>query len=222
MAGFQTDSTSAPPPSPSRTSTESVVAAPGGCRWTVERVYAHRESVWQLQRKLGLKRTPISATQKIRQCSYAGWVEGLWWRRLVAIKKVARWKILPETNDWATAVEIAQRVYPGTASWLLSCSASEGGHGPWVWYGGRTWSGYHVGNDYLGMDTVGGWMQFRFSTFDPYAPQAFRSVRARGFFLPDFGEGRYDAWRDPLAQALTAGYMRYFGRDGHHWAGSGC
>jgi hypothetical protein len=188
-------------------------------------VREHRAAVWEFQRRLGIKRTRISATQKIRACSYAGWVEGLWWHRLVEIRKAAAWRILPPTNDWATAVAITQRVYPGTASWLLSCSGAEGGHGAWVWYGGRRWAGYHVGDDFLGMDTVGGWMQFRYSTFEPYSRWAFESVRRRGFILPEFEGGRYGAWLSPLGQALTAGYMRYFGRDGHHWSasnGGGC
>lgn len=128
-------------------------------------------------------------------------------------------------HDWQTAVAYAQRWYPGTQSWLLSCSGAEGGHGQWVWYGGRVWGGYHVGNDFLGMDTVGGWMQFRYSTFAPYFERMSANLRGRGIEVPDFGEGRYDAWLNPLAQALTAGYMRWSGQDGHHWSaswGRGC
>ena len=138
---------------------------------------------------------------------------------------------LPATRDWQTAVRITQRVYPGTESWLLSCSAAEGGHGNWVWYGGRTWQGRHVGNDFLGMDTVGGWMQFRWSTFKPYwygyrgAHGARRDVLSRGFKIPDLGEG-YGPWLSPLGQALTAGYMRAVLRNTSlHWSasvGNGC
>lgn len=139
-------------------------------------------------------------------------------------------RTLPATNDWVTAVRIVQRVYPGTESWLLSCSAAEGGHGEWVWYGGRRWSGGHIGNDYLGMDTVGGWLQMRWSTFKPYwygywgAKGALADTRSRGFIVPNLGSG-YGPWLRPLAQALTGGYMRFTGRDGHHWSashGNGC
>jgi len=139
-------------------------------------------------------------------------------------------RTLPATNDWVTAVRIVQRVYPGTESWLLSCSAAESSHGAWVWNGGGRWGGYHVGGDYLGMDKAGGWMQFRWSTFKPYwfgfrgAQGALADAQGRGFVVPDFGDG-YGAWLSPLGQALTAGYMRYTGRDGRHWSasyGNGC
>lgn len=128
---------------------------------------------------------------------------------------------LPPTNDWRTAVRIVQRIYPGTESWMLSISDREGGWGPWVWYGGRGWNGYHVGDDFLGADTVGGWMQFRFSTFAPYYRGMVKDLRARGITLPVFpdrgGPAIYQPWLDPLGQALTAGYMRYYGKDGCHW-----
>lgn len=137
------------------------------------------------------------------------------------------WLGLPTTNDWQTAVRIAQRAYPGTASWLLAISDREGGWGRWVWYSGACsnppclWKGYHVGNDFLGADTVGGWMQFRFSTFAPYYRGMVKDMKARGFLLPQWpdrgGPAEYQPWLDPLAQALTAGYMRYYGRDGCHW-----
>lgn len=200
------------------------------CTLALLKIREHRSRTWALQRSLG-SRPPIRvSTSRIVGCKYARWVEGLWWRRSVEWGKRAKFRVLPDVNDWQTAVGIAQRVYPGTSSWLLSCSGAEGGHGAWVWYGGRLWSGQHIGNDFLGMDTVGGWMQFRFSTFHPYAygysgdEGAFANVRRRGFRIPVW-EGRYDAWLSPLGQALTAGYMRYFHRDGHHWSassGRGC
>lgn len=128
---------------------------------------------------------------------------------------------LPLINDWRTAVRYIQRIYPGTESWLLYISDREGGYGPWVWYGGRTWGGYHVGDDFLGSDTVGGWMQFRFSTFAPYYRGMVKDMRARGFTLPRWpnrgGPSVYQPWLDPLAQALTAGYMKYYGKEGCHW-----
>lgn len=133
------------------------------------------------------------------------------------------WYALPEVNDWQVAVRVAQRAYPGTADWMLAISDREGGWGPWVWYGGRRWAGYHVGDDYLGMDTVGGWMQFRFSTFAPYWRGAQKDLRQRGFAIPGIqmppegGPSQYAAWLSPLGQALTAGYMRYYGKDSCHW-----
>ena len=135
-------------------------------------------------------------------------------------------RTLPDTNDWVTAVNIVQRVYPGTRDWLLSCSAAEGGHGRWVWYGGRPWTGHHIGNDFLGMDTVGGPLQFRYSTFKPYwfgyygAKGALADTRARGFIVPDLGEG-YGPWVSMLGQALTGAYMRkIIGNSAYHWSAS--
>ena len=122
---------------------------------------------------------------------------------------------LPLTNDWRTAVHLVQRIYPGTESWMLGISDREGGWGPWVWYGGSRWRGYHIGNDFLGADTVGGWMQFRYSTFEPYWRAAQADLKRRGIIVPDFtmppegGPTEYAAWLSPLGQALTAGYMRY-------------
>lgn len=200
------------------------------CALAMQKIREHRTRTWSLQRSLG-SRPPIRvSTSAIVGCRYARWVEHLWWQRSVKWAKIAKFRVLPNTRDWETAVRITQRVYPGTASWLLSCSGAEGGHGSWVWYGGRRWSGSHIGNDFLGMDTAGGNMQFRFSTFEPYSRWAFANVKHHGFVFPRFvtpagGDPKYAAWLSPLGQALTAGYMRYFGRDGHHWSassGSGC
>lgn len=142
-------------------------------------------------------------------------------RALVDVAENRLYHELPETGDWQTAIRIAQRVYPGTADWMLYISDREGGWSTWVWYGGRPWEGYHIGNDYLGADTVGGWMQFRFSTFAPYYRGMVKDLAQRGFQLPQFpdrgGPAEYQPWLDPLGQALTAGYMRYTGRDGCHW-----
>ncbi len=130
---------------------------------------------------------------------------------------------IPLINDWRTAVHWVQRIYPGTESWMLYISDREGGWGPWVWYGGRQWSGYHVGNDFLGMDTVGGWAQFRYSTFAPYWRAAEANLRDRGYIVPHIpmppagGDPKYAAWLSPLGQALTMGYMKYYGKEGCHW-----
>lgn len=136
------------------------------------------------------------------------------------------WREFPLTNDWQTAVRIAQRAYPGTARWMLGISRREGQWSVWKWWNGSCsdppclWHGYHIGSDSTG-DTVGGWMQFRFSTFAPYWRGAVKDLRRRGFVIPQFpnrgGEAIYQPWLDPLGQALTAGYMRYYGKDGCHW-----
>jgi len=136
---------------------------------------------------------------------------------------------IPLINDWRTAVRWVQRIYPGTEGWMLYISDREGGWGRPVWYSGACsdppcyWRGYHVGNDYLGGDTVFGPMQFRFSTFEPYWRGAQKDLRSRGYIVPNIpmppegGPSRYAAWLSPLGQALTAGYMKYYGREGCHW-----
>ncbi len=110
---------------------------------------------------------------------------------------------LPDTNDWLTAVRIAQRAYPGTDWWLISCSASEGGHGPWV--PNRGGSG------------ASGWMQFLSGTFNRMWKAAKDDVTARGFRLPPGA----DDWYSPLAQALAGAWGYENGRRGE-WYGHGC
>lgn len=141
-----------------------------------------------------------------------------------ALAETAQYRLdheLPLIGDWVTSVNYIQRIYPGTRDWLLYISDREGGYGPWVWYGGRQWSGYHIGDDFLGADTVGGWMQFRFSTFAPYYRGMVKDMAQRGYVLPQWpnrgGPMLYQPWLDPLAQALTAGYMKYYGKEGCHW-----
>jgi hypothetical protein len=130
---------------------------------------------------------------------------------------------IPLINDWRTAVRWVQRIYPGTEGWLLYISKREGGWGEWVWYGGRPWTGYHIGNDFLGADTVGGNLQFRYSTFAPYWRQTEANLRQRGYIVPDIpmppagGDPKYAAWLSPLGQALTGAYMKYYGKEGCHW-----
>lgn len=141
-----------------------------------------------------------------------------WSSRELRQARSERYYRLPATSDWGVAVRLAQRVFPGTARWLLSCSASEGGHGAWKPYRayGRA---YYAG--YERTDSVGGWMQFRPSTFRPYYRVTVAYVRAHGFRVRLSVDDWLSGWRDPLAQALTAGYMRVvMGNSGWHWAAS--
>ncbi len=157
---------------------------------------------------------------------YAAWVLEQRARKLAKCQATLRYVVahlIPDIHDWLGAVQWVQRIYPGTERWLRDISDREGGWREWVWYGGRGWTGYHIGDDYLGADTVGGWMQFRYSTFAPYWRQAQQWLEARGYIVPRFkmpapgGNPKYAAWLAPMGQALTAGYMRYTGRDGCHW-----
>jgi hypothetical protein len=109
------------------------------------------------------------------------------------------WHTLPATNDWRTSVTLAQRIYPGTSSWLLHISDREGGWGPFVMN--------HQGSG------AGGWLQFMASTFYAYVGDAQADVARRGFHV----DPSVWTWTQPLGQALTGAYMRYTGRDGCHW-----
>jgi hypothetical protein len=140
-----------------------------------------------------------------------------WTVRELRAARASLWRHLPAADDWRTAVRVTQRVYPGTESWLLSCSSAEGGHGRWVRYGG---DGYYSG--YEDTDAVGGWMQFRPSTFWPWLHASLDYAQRHRFVIPH--EAR--SWFSPLGQALTGGYMRAVAHNtGWHWAasmGNGC
>lgn len=118
---------------------------------------------------------------------------------LAATAKVRMFREIPVTSDWRTAVRLTQRVFPGTESWLLFISHREGGYGGFVMN--------HQGSG------AGGWMQFMASTFYGYVGDAKAAFERKGFIVdPSVWQ-----WTNPLGQALTAGYMRYTGRDGCHW-----
>jgi hypothetical protein len=121
-------------------------------------------------------------------------------------------------HAWPKAVREVQRVFPGTEGWLLSCSAAEGGHGRWVGYSGVAYSTWLRDSD-----TVGGPLQFRFSTFTGMYRRAVDYVTGHGYRVPrmDFTS----AWRSALGQALAGGWARYTGNDKSHWSaswGRGC
>ena len=101
------------------------------------------------------------------------------------------------TYDWVTATALAERVFPGTQGWLLSCSEHEGGHSEWRW-------------NYQGSG-AGGWMQFMESTYDSYDGDALADVTARGFSYAAEDVG----YRTPLGQALVAAWMRTHGLSSH-------
>jgi hypothetical protein len=197
-----------------------LLAAPE--RASAQAIADARGDTWRCQDRIGYERT--RAARSARSLATAGsryraWVVRVWRKRARGCEKRLRFLTLPETRDWATAVRIAQRVFPGTRGWLLSCSGAEGGHGRWVRYGGGA---YYPG--YERTDAVGGWMQFRPSTIRDAWPRAYAYTRRRGFQLAE--RSWFQAWLSPLAQALAAGYYRSIeGSSGHHWSasvGRGC
>lgn len=150
-----------------------------------------------------------------------------------ALAEIAEWRLeheLPLIWDWLTAIRYVQKIYPGTYDDLYRLSKREGQFSVWKWYNGACsqspclWRGYHVGGDNVsGADTVGGWMQFRYSTFAPYWRHTQANLKARGYVVPRIpmpaagGDPQYAAWLSPLGQALTAAYMHWSGRAGCHW-----
>lgn len=194
-------------------------------------VASYRRLTWSCEDRLGRARARASwdVWGLPRSLAARTWVRGRWARRYRGCKVELARRSLPLTNDWQTAVRIAQRPYPGTAERALAISRHEGGSGKWVWWGGRPWTGRHIGDDPWGDDTVGGWEQFRYSTFIVYWPSVVADLKRRGFIVPDLGWARptvkagastgYGPWLSPLGQALTVAYMHYYGKQGRHWAG---
>lgn len=130
------------------------------------------------------------------------------WRQKAIVHRQAwkRWmerRTLEEFSTWREAVHEAQRAYPGTESWLLSCSADEGGWGRWV----PNSDGF----------PPGGWLQFYESTFWRMYWAAKAHAEARGFRIPHSAA----SWYSPLGQALAGAWGVTHGRR-HEWAGSGC
>lgn len=110
---------------------------------------------------------------------------------------------IPWTGDWAQAVQRVQQAYPGSAAWLLACSASEGGHGGFVY--NRQGSG------------AGGQMQFLEGTFWRMYAAAQADLAVRGYRIP----ASTASWYSPLGQAIAAAWGYTHGRRGE-WYGAGC
>lgn len=137
--------------------------------------------------------------------------------------------------DWPAAVKLADRVFPGSAGWLLSCSSarSEGGWGRFVWNGGlvvseasrvdaravdpgRYRDGLRV-SIVVGGSGAGGWLQFLRGTFYRNADRAFDEAAAGGLAVPVV----LRSWFSRVGQAVVGASMLRHGQRGE-WAGSGC
>lgn len=149
------------------------------------------------------------------------------YKRWLAERTLRDFAVRPGNDAWRKSVYEVQRVFPGTASWLLSCSGAEGGHGRWVIYGGRS---YFPGAEYTyngHLPQVGGPMQFMWGTFKGMYRRGLEYVLSKGYLVPDAirDHSNVRAWRSMLAQAIAAGWARYTGNDDSHWSaswGSGC
>ena len=160
-------------------------------------------STWNCQETLGRKRTKSSGRYAKRPVAYRRYVLRVWRERESTCADDLR-AVLTANLNWWLATDYANKVFPGTRSWLISCSGSEGGHTSWV--PNRQGSG------------AGGWLQFMSGTFYAYVFDAFSAARSRGYLVMR----SWMNWLSPAGQAITGGYMRWSGRDGSHWVGSGC
>lgn len=174
--------------------------------------------------------TSYPAGRKPRNCTDAHYLAEIWPERSFQEREITeQWleeRMLEDfefrsgNHAWQKAVAEVQRVFPDTENWLLSCSAAEGGWGRWVGYAGVSYS-THLRDS----DTVGGPMQYRFSTFTGHIRHALEYVRQRRYFVPRSLYDRTNAWTSALGQALAAGWARYTRNDNSHWSaswGRGC
>ena len=186
------------------------------------RFYVRRHNEWRSKMRAG-RDIPRSGG---RSCPL--YLANVWKRKSFAMRmRVERfietrtlrdWPFGDGTKAWSRAVREVQRVFPGTESWLLSCSDAEGGHHKWIGYGGAPYSTWLRDSD-----TVGGPLQFRFSTFTGMYRRAVEYVAGRGYRVPRMDST--SAWRSALGQALAGGWARYTGNDNSHWSaswGRGC
>lgn len=156
---------------------------------------------WHYQDERGVRRT-VSAymERRTRSVPYLRWDNQLWTHRQIRAKHALAAHRLPLTNDWATAVRVVQRDWPGTADWLLSCSGGEGGHGIWVWNGGAPYDSPNHGSG------VGGWMQYAPGTWSGQFSSALREAVQRHLALP---LQKTSSWLSPIGQAFAAGWSRF-------------
>jgi hypothetical protein len=202
----------------SRARTEAVrVSAPEKCKHARKAVVFYRGQFHAHRARLGAGR-PTKPASTAAACSQVRFLAHMWrsrayiarvsadavlYFRKVRSKTLKDFRVTPGNSAWRRAVQEAQRAYPGTESWLLSCSASEGGWGRWV--PNSQGSG------------VGGWMQMYPSTFWRMWATAKADVTSRGFKVPASAA----SWYSPLGQALASAWGLTNGRRGE-WAGSGC
>lgn len=161
-------------------------------------IASYRRLTWACQEDLGEARTraPLSIWG-IRGLARRTRVRELWRVRFEGCRDERSRRTIPSTKDWGVAVALVQRIYPGTARWLLACSSGEGGHGDFVMN--------HQGSG------ASGWMQYLPSTFYSHVGEAYRDARDRGFRI----DPRTASIYHPVGQAVTAAYMRTHGMSSH-------
>jgi hypothetical protein len=210
-----TGSPSAPSPS---TATAARASAPEKCKHARKAVVFYRGKFHSHRTRMGAGSQQREISYPRAACSQVRFLAFMWRSRAYVArvsadailffrkmreKTLKDFRVTPGNSAWRRAVQEAQRAYPGTDSWLLSCSASEGGWGRWV--PNSQGSG------------VGGWMQMYPSTFWRMWATAKADVTSRGFKVPASAA----SWYSPLGQALASAWGLTNGRRGE-WAGHGC
>jgi hypothetical protein len=186
-----------------------------------EGVAYFRGKTWSVQRRIPVALTPTNyAERHTKSVAFVHWIKHRWNVRWHRAKHRLAAHLLPYTGDWATAVQIVQRVWPGTSSWLLSCSGGEGSHGGWVWNGGLPYTAGGPPTSYsggyrtapAGSSGAGGWMQFMLGTFTGSLRAALADAWQRHLAVPARAAR---SWVSPLGQAFAAGWARF-----HHATGA--
>lgn len=168
-------------------------------------VHAAKGATWTCQDAADIPRAKASPERMLLRAGhrYRVWVAGKWQERLAACR-VTLHNTIPKTEDWATAVRIMQRFYPGSEGWLMSCSASEGGHGGFV------------------MNTkgsgAGGNLQYMNGTFWTDFNAAVKDLVSRSVKVPKSAW----AWESPLGQAVAGSWAYGHARWSGKWTGGGC
>ena len=192
----------------------------------------YRKLYTEWRQKRGVS-TPYPAGRKPTSCLDAQHLAGVWQSRAAQARLVTkRWVAEHTLRDypyctttcraWHKATDEVQRVFPNSKGWMMSCSASEGGWGRWVVYGGRS---YYPGAEYAkGGREVGGNLQFTYGTFAYMYNAGVKHLKERSYRLPTHlrGGASVTAWRSALGQAIAGGAAYSLGLRGNHWAGSGC
>ena len=170
--------------------------------------YRSRYTHWQLARGAS-----VPSWRQPRNCADARYLATVWAKRsFISRQQTARWLewrtlrdfvVRDGNNAWLRAVTEAQKVFPGTAWWLKSCSSTEGGWGKWV-----------PNSDGA---PPGGWMQMYESTFWRMWRTAKAHAQTHGFRVPRSAA----SWYSPLGQPLASAWGLTFGRRGE-WSSSGC
>ena len=163
---------------------------------------------WRSKRGLEPPLRKLSIYSMPHGCGHVRWAVRSWRLKARSARLAFEaWQqsrfVLRIHGDWPQDVREAQKAYPGTEAWLLSCSSSEGGWGRW--FPNSQGSG------------AGGWMQFMSGTFYSFARSARTDLLERGFHVD---EKEWD-WYSQLGQALAGAWGITHGMR-HHWSGARC